>query len=70
MNAPASLPNSSRSSRVDGIAALDEDRSVLLSWVHLSPEGNEKLARAFADPILQESCTRIAVATTLAGEDR
>jgi hypothetical protein len=45
---------------VDGISALDDDRSVLSSWVHLTPTGNLKLARAFADPILLETCTDIA----------
>lgn len=41
---------------VDAIAALDGDRDVLLSWVHLSPEGNRMLAEAFADAILPLTC--------------
>jgi lysophospholipase L1-like esterase len=37
---------------VDGIEVLDPDRSVLLSWVHLSPKGNQRLADALAGEIL------------------
>ena len=48
---------------VDGIAALDDDRSVLLSWVHLSPEGNLRLAKSFAEPILKATCTKVATSS-------
>jgi lysophospholipase L1-like esterase len=41
---------------VDGIAALDAERDVLLSWVHLSPHGNALLADALADEILSRTC--------------
>jgi lysophospholipase L1-like esterase len=33
---------------VDAIAALDHDRDVLLSWVHLTPRGNRLIAEAIA----------------------
>ena len=36
---------------VDIIAALDQDRDVLLSWVHLSPRGNDMIAQHFAEEI-------------------
>jgi hypothetical protein len=31
---------------VDNIALVDEDRSRLSSWVHLTPEANQRLAEA------------------------
>jgi lysophospholipase L1-like esterase len=37
---------------VDGIALLDDERHLLISWVHLHPEANRKLAGAIADEIL------------------
>ena len=37
---------------VDVIARLDQDRDVMVSWVHLSPRGNRMVAEAFADEIL------------------
>jgi lysophospholipase L1-like esterase len=37
---------------VDGIAVLDDDRHLLISWVHLHPEANRKLAGAIAGEIL------------------
>ena len=37
---------------VDGIAVLDDERHLLISWVHLHPEANRKLAGAIADEIL------------------
>lgn len=37
---------------VDVISALDGDRDVLVSWVHLSPRGNQMVAAAFAQEIL------------------
>lgn len=41
---------------VDGIAALDHDRDVLVSWVHLTPKGNRILAGAIANGILPLAC--------------
>ncbi|MBZ0266674.1 SGNH/GDSL hydrolase family protein [bacterium] len=41
---------------VDGIAALDGHRDVLVSWVHLTPEGNERLAAAIAPVITERFC--------------
>jgi lysophospholipase L1-like esterase len=38
---------------VDVIARLDHDRDVLVSWVHLSPEGNRMVAEAFAEKIFE-----------------
>jgi hypothetical protein len=38
---------------VDVIARLDQDRDVLVSWVHLSPRGNYMVAEAFAEEILR-----------------
>ncbi len=37
---------------VDGIAALDDRRDVLTSWVHLTPEGNQILAESIAPVVL------------------
>ncbi len=39
---------------VDVIAALDAERDVLLSWVHLSPRGNRLIAEAFAETLRRE----------------
>ena len=50
---------------VDGIAALDQDRDVLLSWVHLSPRGNRLLANAIAPTILKQTCKGGDVGGTL-----
>jgi lysophospholipase L1-like esterase len=36
---------------VDGIALLDGDRDLILTWVHLAPAANESLARAIAAEI-------------------
>jgi len=41
---------------VDIIEATNEDRDVLLSWVHLSPRGNRLVAQAFANEILRHEC--------------
>jgi len=38
---------------VDIIRRLDNDRDVLVSWVHLSPKGNRMVAEAFAEEILK-----------------
>ena len=37
---------------LDVIAALDQDRDLLSSWVHLSSKGNRVVADAFAEKIL------------------
>jgi lysophospholipase L1-like esterase len=50
---------------VDGIAQLDTDRDVLLSWVHLSPRGNRLLADAIANRIIDLTCSADAVAQPL-----
>jgi len=42
---------------VDIIAATNGNRDVLLSWVHLSPRGNQMVAQAFAKEILRHECT-------------
>ncbi len=41
---------------VDGIRALGQDRSTLLSWVHLSPQGNGILAQALANAVYDNVC--------------
>ena len=41
---------------VDIISALDQRRDVLLSWVHLSPEGNRFAAEAFTLEIMKHLC--------------
>jgi hypothetical protein len=33
--------------------ALDQDRDVLMSWVHLSPRGNRMIANALAEEIMR-----------------
>ena len=40
----------------DIIEATDRDRDILLSWVHLSQQGNALIARRFADVILERAC--------------
>lgn len=44
---------------VDVIAALDEHREALLSWVHLSPRGNQIVASVLAEEILARTCTKV-----------
>jgi len=44
---------------LDVIATLDQDRDVLLSWVHVNPRGNEMIAAALSDKILDELRRRI-----------
>jgi hypothetical protein len=41
---------------VDVIDALNQDRHLLLSWVHLHPEGNKIIASKLAEPILESMC--------------
>ena len=41
---------------VDVIAALDQDRQNLLSWVHLTPQANRVIAEKLAEPILSGFC--------------
>jgi hypothetical protein len=42
---------------VDGIATLDRQRDLVLTWVHLAPPANKKLARAIAAAILRVTGT-------------
>ena len=42
---------------VDAIDALDQDRHLLLSWVHLHPDANEVIAQALSAPILEQYCS-------------
>ena len=37
-------------------AAMDDDRSVLVSWVHLGPQGNQRVAESLAQEILPRWC--------------
>lgn len=51
-----SLENWATSNRVpfvDVVKVLDQDRDVLVSWVHLSPRGNRMIADALAEEIRQ-----------------
>ncbi|TPV92813.1 MAG: hypothetical protein B7733_23775 [Myxococcales bacterium FL481] len=41
---------------VDVMSALDHDRHLLLSWVHLHPEANKVIAAELAKPLLDEFC--------------
>jgi hypothetical protein len=38
---------------VDIIGRLNQDRDVMLSWVHLNPQGNRMIAEGFAEKILE-----------------
>ena len=40
---------------VDVIAKLNQDRDVLVSWVHLSPRGNRMIAESFGEEILKHT---------------
>lgn len=40
----------------DVVRALDEDRDVLITWVHLTPPGNRTIASVFARVILPNIC--------------
>jgi hypothetical protein len=40
----------------DIVAALDQDRDVLVSWVHLNPRGNAMVADTYAREILARTC--------------
>ena len=42
---------------VNVIEELDRERDSLVSWVHLNARGNERLARAFALPIMERACS-------------
>ncbi len=42
---------------VDIIEELNGNRDSLVSWVHLNAEGNEKVARALARPIMERTCS-------------
>nr|WP_281719536.1 hypothetical protein [Nitrosomonas nitrosa] len=51
-----SLENWAISNRVpfvDVVKVLDQDRDVLVSWVHLSPRGNHMIADALAEEVRQ-----------------
>lgn len=48
---------------VDAMHALDSRRDLLLSGVHLAPEGNRIIARAFADTIFHHACSPDTVAS-------
>jgi hypothetical protein len=48
---------------VDVIQALNEDRGVIVSWVHPSPRGNQMIARQFADAIMERLCQNETGAT-------
>ncbi len=41
---------------VDLIAALDQDRHHMLSWVHLSPTANRIIARTLTDELAHKFC--------------
>lgn len=43
---------------IDVIRALDERRDTLVTWVHLTPEGNEIIADAFFDVLAPELCSQ------------
>jgi lysophospholipase L1-like esterase len=40
----------------DIVSALDQDRDVLVSWVHLNPRGNAMVADTYAREILARTC--------------
>ncbi len=61
MDALAAYARENDVAYVDGIGALDAERDVLLSWVHLSPHGNALLADALAREILARTCPAAAV---------
>jgi lysophospholipase L1-like esterase len=41
---------------VDTLSALDGDRDQLVSWVHLTPRGNQIIAETYAREILKHTC--------------
>lgn len=60
MRALRAWARSSQVPLVDVIAALDQHRDVLLSWVHLNPEGNRRVADAYSREILARTCPQWA----------
>ena len=40
------------------IGSTDPRRDMLVSWVHLSPEGNQVVSEAFADVVFTRACRR------------
>ncbi len=52
---------------VDVVAALDARRDVLVSWVHLTPEGNALVAAAFAPVVAELACAGGASGATAPG---
>jgi lysophospholipase L1-like esterase len=51
---------------VDVIELLDADRHLLVSWVHLHPEANRRVAEAFAERILEGRASSERAASTSA----
>lgn len=43
-------------SLIDIIAAMDDRRDYLVSWVHLDPDGNKLVAEEFAEAIFEATC--------------
>jgi len=54
---------------VDGIGHLDDDRSVIATWVHLDPTGTRRLAEAFAAEISKLACSAGEAGGSLELED-
>jgi len=52
---------------VDIIDALNQERDVLVSWVHLSPKGNKMIATTLAREIMELTCP---TGTQIAGEEK
>lgn len=50
---------------VDIMDLLDNDRQLLLSWVHLHADANRKIAEAFANVILQKKCPATSLDTAM-----
>ena len=48
---------------VDMMELLDNDRQLLLSWVHLHADANRRIAAAFAKVILQKKCPAVSADT-------
>lgn len=42
---------------VDAISRMDDRRDHLLSWVHLTPEGNQIVAQSYSEKILEAVCS-------------
>jgi lysophospholipase L1-like esterase len=46
---------------VDVIGALNQDRHLLLSWVHLHPDANRVVAERISEPIMRQFCAATAL---------